>query len=583
MSFFDDASLVMIPSGYKDQKVYSVKPIDGNGDLTFSRGSDIEATRVASNGFIQKAAVNLLLQSNTYNTSWTATNATLTSGQSGYDGSNDAWLLQNTTSASTYIAQNPSTSGVVTFSVYAKAGSVNWVRISTSGFANGSYFNLTDGTMGVSSGLIARTITSVGGGWYRITITHTGTTGMFIFTGSADNTLAQTAGDNIYIQDAQINYGLVAQEYQETTTTTVVSGITNDMPRLDYSGGASCPSALLEPSRQNLVTQSEYFPNIGTGLSATNNFSTSPEGVSNSTKLTELAGTNTKLVTIDSVSYTSGTTYTHSFFAKSTSRYIQMYFSNSIFTNDYANFDLVNGVVGGKSGDVTSSIEDYGNGWFRCIATIAAPVSAAASNLLLLIDDVNATRGQSYTGDGSSFAEIYGFQCEAGSYPTSYIPTYGTSNSRTADACSKTGISSLLNDSEGTFFVEIESLSTDSATKVITIGDGTSLNRVQIFYQAGTNITTNLISGGTPQVTGFTTATSQTDNHKVLIRYASNNAKMYLDGVEIASDTSVITPTGLNKISFDNGTGTSDFQGKLKQLLYFPTALSDADCIALTQ
>ena len=64
MSFFDDASLVMIPSGYKDQKVYSVKPIDGSGDLTFSRSNDT-ATRVDSNGLIEKVHTNELLQSNT--------------------------------------------------------------------------------------------------------------------------------------------------------------------------------------------------------------------------------------------------------------------------------------------------------------------------------------------------------------------------------------------------------------------------------------------------------------------------------------------------------------------------------------
>ena len=34
MSYFDDASLVFIPSGTKVSKAYSVKPIDGTGDLT---------------------------------------------------------------------------------------------------------------------------------------------------------------------------------------------------------------------------------------------------------------------------------------------------------------------------------------------------------------------------------------------------------------------------------------------------------------------------------------------------------------------------------------------------------------------
>ena len=65
---YDKASLVMIPSGYKDDKLYSIKPTDGSGDFTFSRdGSGASpATRVNSDGNIEKGRENLLLQSNTF-------------------------------------------------------------------------------------------------------------------------------------------------------------------------------------------------------------------------------------------------------------------------------------------------------------------------------------------------------------------------------------------------------------------------------------------------------------------------------------------------------------------------------------
>jgi hypothetical protein len=33
--------------------------------------------------------------------------------------------------------------------------------------------------------------------------------------------------------------------------------------------------------------------------------------------------------------------------------------------------------------------------------------------------------------------EIFGFQAEVGSYPTSYIPTYSVSATRAADSCYK--------------------------------------------------------------------------------------------------------------------------------------------------
>jgi hypothetical protein len=48
---FNEASLVLVPSGYKAGKVYSQVPTNGDGDLTFTRASD--ATRVNSDGEIE--------------------------------------------------------------------------------------------------------------------------------------------------------------------------------------------------------------------------------------------------------------------------------------------------------------------------------------------------------------------------------------------------------------------------------------------------------------------------------------------------------------------------------------------------
>ena len=89
MSFFNDASLAFLPSGEagKDGKAYSIKPTDGTGDFTFSRGSNLAATRVGADGLIEKGRENLLTRSNTFDL-WNIRN--VTSGHAGYDGTNDA-------------------------------------------------------------------------------------------------------------------------------------------------------------------------------------------------------------------------------------------------------------------------------------------------------------------------------------------------------------------------------------------------------------------------------------------------------------------------------------------------------------
>jgi hypothetical protein len=57
-----------------------------------------------------------------------------------------------------------------------------------------------------------------------------------------------------YIQDVQLEQGLVARDYIETTTAAVEGGITDNVPRLDYTD-SSCPALLLEP--QTALTDQE--------------------------------------------------------------------------------------------------------------------------------------------------------------------------------------------------------------------------------------------------------------------------------------------------------------------------------------
>lgn len=581
--FFDQASLVMIPSGYKNGKVYSQKPLSTDGELTFSRGSDIEATRVAANGYIQKAKVNLLLQSNSFDTTWTKANATLTGGQSGYDGTSDAWLLQNTTSAITYIVQNPSTSGIVTFSVYAKAGNVNWMRFSTSGFANGSYFNLADGTMGSSAGLVDRTITSVGGGWYRITITHTGTTGMFIFPATADNTLSNTAGNNIYIQDAQVNYGLVAQEYQETTTTSVVSGITNDMPRLDYSGGASCGSLLLEPSRTNLVTSTEY---LEFGWSLANNATisyesvTAPDGSGLVTKIQATTG-DTSGRNQDSLG-TLGTNYMFSGFFKGTGVATRLRFRNNQGEGLFYDIDADGNFTLYNTATANHGIDDFPNGWKRI--WFETTTSGATTNYIQTYPDTN-------NGTGSVYA--WGIQAEEGSYVTSYIPCNGTSNTRTGESCSKTGISSLIGSAAGTIYVEanaavLSQMPISSEHRITMVSDNTNNNRILLNFDVTSGglrrISMTLISGNVAQAT-LTFNTSVDKVYKIAVAYNTNDFSLFVDGVERATDTSGSTFSGTTLSRLDVGqdrAGTLQQSNPIKQALLFPTRLSNADLATLT-
>ena len=81
---------------YKENNLlgYAISPFNDKfspREITFTRASD--GTRVNKDGLIEKGRENLLLQSNTFDTTWILSSASITSGQSGYDGSSDAWLM----------------------------------------------------------------------------------------------------------------------------------------------------------------------------------------------------------------------------------------------------------------------------------------------------------------------------------------------------------------------------------------------------------------------------------------------------------------------------------------------------------
>jgi hypothetical protein len=574
MSLFTDSSLCLVPSGVKDGKLYSVKPTDGSGDLTFSRGSDIEATRVASNGYIQKAQVNLLLQSNSFDTTWTNTDTTETGGQTGYDGSNDAWLLTATSTSSTYVDQSLSTNSVVTLSVYAKANTADFIELVTigGGLNPRAWFDLSTGSVGTSYNVIDTNIEAISSGWYRCSITLSGSiTNYRFYATSADNSTSIGIGDSIYIQDAQVNYGLVAQEYQETTTTSVITGITNDMPRLDYSGGASCPSLLLEPSRQNLFPQSEYI-NALTFIqaTATENADTSPEGVVNAARLYDNA-VNAQHRVGETLSVTSGTTYTWSVFAKKGSlRYCYLLTTASGATDRYY-FDLQDGVsitAGGK-------IEDYGNGWYRLSAQVTA---AATGNEIFTFNLNDSPSGSTYTGTGTDYHSIYGFQCEAGSYPTSYLPTYGSSATRTSESCSKTGIASLIGQSEGTVFLEVDYSTLSGLDMFLSIRPNAS-NKVEVYRDGGT-----IYADLTASSSFALSALKAVGTHKIAFAYKSGSSALYIDGVLAGQSTTAFTfSASLANLYINQRSGGLFIEAaNYKQVLLFTQRLSNSDLATLT-
>ena len=609
-SLKDLASLIMVPSLYKDGELHTVKPladeniivhpdatdnndgVDGStpstsSNFTFSRGSNLAATRVDVNGLIEKGRENLLLQSNNFsNASWIQTDITPTIGELGYDGSNDAWNLNaNTTNGN--LVQALSFSGVNTLSFYAKQGSLQYVFIlfNGGGFNGTAAIDLSDGAIYNTSVYITDIkTTDVGGGWYRIEAVSNRSNSDIRIYPSNNNTGGTTAAGNILIQNAQLEQGLVATDYIETGTSAAQSGILEDMPRLDYSGGASCPSLLLEPQRTNLITQSEFIGSSSwtkTRTTSVANQLISPDGNLNAYKLSETADSGLHAVSINT-SVVNGTTYNFSVFAKKgSSSFIQILFgTNNVSGNPYVNFDLDAGTFQ-NNGVSSVNIENYGNGWYRCSGTIVISGGTTLTYYLAKVNSLSATRASGFAGNVNNNIYIYGFQLEAGSYPTSYIPTYGTSQTRSDDYMQVTP-TDLLGSDSGTWFMELNDMTFDIAgTQVPTIylGDSTSNclaiepksaanNKGLFLVKEESNVSTTLynftISGKT----------------KFCFVWSGTTLKVFRDGVQRYSATNFTQPANWDSFVFNHG--TREAFSEIPSILLFPTALTDSECIALT-
>ena len=160
---------------------------------------------------LEPARTNSLVQSNQFDTTWATTNVTVASGQTGVGGSTDAWKLSSTGSNSR-LQYNISLSGQRAFSIYAKAGTLNFIRLFSAGGDNPSaYFNLSDGTVSSQDTEVnSAKIQNLGSGWYRCEIVFNETiSSVRIYPAQADSDISQTSG-HVFIQHAQLEAGSYA-------------------------------------------------------------------------------------------------------------------------------------------------------------------------------------------------------------------------------------------------------------------------------------------------------------------------------------------------------------------------------------
>ena len=559
----NSASLVLIPSGYKEDVVYSAVPTDGSGDLSFTRASN--GTRVNSAGLVEVVAWNLAEYSEDLsNGYWQKNNVTISS--------NTTVAPNGTTTADTFT--NSSTgygifaiidivpSQQYTFSFYIKKGTNTSYVLSI--IDNSTFASLA--SLDYSSQVSATD-------WVRITQTFTtpSTPTQIRVYQMRDGSTTGTA----FLWGAQLNIGSTAKPYFPTTDRL-------NVPRLTYqNGGGGCPSLLLEKQSTNIVTYSEDLTNwILANSTVTANATTSPDGTINADKLIINNGAaGGYAYQIKSTS--SGTVYTGSFYIKAGGVNYTKFYTNISGSYEDAVVNLSTGAITNSTFAITPTTQNMGNGWYRVNYT----TTSASGQVVIYIDGGSTSNGGGYTGNGVDGVFVWGGQLEASSYPTSYIPTTSASATRVADACFKTGISSLIGQSEGTFFIELKNWKIALDTFFISLSDQTTSNYLQISANGSTgDLQSVIFTAGSPSTLGGMTPTIG-QNLKIAVAYKVNNYALYVNGTQIGTLTSKPAPSSLTRIDV----GSVDWLASnvqpltpISQVAVFKTRLTNAELASLT-
>jgi hypothetical protein len=350
----------------------------------------------------------------------------------------------------------------------------------------------------------------------------------------------------------------------------LIESVAINVPRLDYTN-STCPSILVEPTRTNEFFYSEEFDNAywdKTNVTVTANTTTAPDGTTTADKF--IPNTTNSTHHVRKLSLASNA-YTFSVFAKAGG---ETTFSMWLVSASVrAEFNLSTGTITVNTA-TSAKIEPYPNGWYRCSVYSSTPGTTA---------HIYGRTGGVFVGDGINGIFLWGAQIEAGSTATSYIPTVAGTVTRNADVITRTGISSLIGQTEGTLFFESKGFSDgNTAFQFITLNDGTTDNQI------GFNYTTGGIINGYVRVNlvtqNISSTVSKTLNSKIILKYNSSNVyTLFINGSLIGSATAASSfSSPLTTFKASQGNDASNYNGNIKSIVLYKTALDNDQCIDLT-
>lgn len=206
-------------------------------------------------------------------------------------------------------------------------------------------------------------------------------------------------------------------------------------PRITFSRTSNATligsDGTLQYAPHNLLTYSEQFDNAVWAVTAATisaNAVSAPNGTQTADQLVETVGTGTLPRLPIPITLNVGQTYSASVYAKevpgSSKRYLQVYFNAGFASVPCgANFNLATGTVTYSSGLASTSVENVGNGWWRCTINTTVVLVGATGFRIALVDNPTQVMSLAWNPDGTGSMYLWGAQLNVGSLQPYYSTT----------------------------------------------------------------------------------------------------------------------------------------------------------------
>ena len=549
---------------------------------------------------------NLIDKSNAYDSGgWSESRVDQTSGQSDPSGGTSAKLIDQTSGQTTAgVVYYTGTFGAneLTFSIFLKPNGRTKPNLAENLTDSGNtvkrtYFDLTgSGAVGTKDAAHTASIAKFGD-WYRCTITftpHAADSGsVYLYISDTDNSQTVADDGNGYtVFGANLSTtgqlvtsetsGSIHREFAPTLKTAAA-----DEPRFEFSAtDGQSEGLLIEAQATNLARYSSDISswNSTSTVNLTSNAGIAPNGQLEADLIVFPSTATQHYVYDNTISLTSGTTYTTSVYVKSAGqRYFQLCGNSGGFGFKAANFDLES-ATSINVGGATSTITAIGNGWYRLAVTMTADTTFASGGVILInVSSLSAGHFPATAGNDYDGVLCWGFQTEVGSSASSIISTSGAAATRSTDSCS-VATSSFYTGGPVSVYTEVTAAAAaDGTQRMFTLFENSDL--VSAYFSGGGDIKTFVDVGGNTQVDAsiLASAVSGTD-YKVAISFDTNDYRGVSNGTLGAADTSCTLPTFSSptlQIAAQSG-GTNPLSGHIKRLSLFNVALSDVELQSLT-